>query len=203
MATQSIEQLTEISALSKAKGFLAREFLLWLWWRSEGGQFEVSVRHPSGKGQLKGTIWIDDRIVLESPQGRIHEHIMKGGTPAQSIEAAAALSSGKTVSEIRLGLAVEGVGEFRAILDGDELTPRSLKLPDDDDARGDVERQTKKLGMPLLVRLDHTRLFTGFIDKLFAVFLEERTSSEWTTKGVDGLRKWIKSLRTAASDSLH
>jgi len=206
LASPSTEDLT---SLSRAKGFLAREFLLWLWWRSESEDFAVEVKSTAESGRrrtMKASVWIDDRVVLESPSGQIHEHIMKGGTPAQSIESAEALATGKTVKEIKIGLAVEGLGDFSAVLDGESLSPRGLKLPAPDSDATAVSADgtpSRPRALPVSARLDLIDVFVCFLDQLFATFMEERTVGDWSNKGGASIRKWIRTRRVAATNTVH
>src|SRR5262249_10437759 len=112
----SPEQVEHLTNLSKAKGFLGREFLTWLWYMAETYEDHLTTSGPSGE-EIAFDIWVDDRLVLEATGGSAssHENVMKGGDPSQSYEAAAALGTGKTVKELKLGINAKGYGEFTAI----------------------------------------------------------------------------------------
>lgn len=188
------EHIEQLVTLAKAKGFLAREFLTWVWYQCERAPDAVRAQNPFGKGHLASTMWIDDRLILESTAGDVHENIMKGGKPSVSNEASLGLSAGKSVKELKFGLTVEGLGDFTAVLNGDDLCPRGLKLPDLSD-QTDNDAKSRKLGAPLGTRLQLVRVFTCYLDDLFAKFVEERVDDQWATQGLTSMRKWIKDRR--------
>jgi hypothetical protein len=192
-----VESLTN---MSKAKAFLGREFLTWLWYMAETN--EERLQAP---GRVTGTldfdIWVDDRIVLEASSGMSHSNVMKGGDPSQSFEAAAALTTGKTVKEMKLGVNVKNYGEYTAVLHCDELNPRSLKLPKPD-AEGGAPVGADEL--PIVWRLKHTEVFLAVLDGLFARFLNLRVDETWQATGLVAMRAWIKQRHKGTdSGTLH
>jgi len=195
------EHVEQLVALARAKGFLAREFLTWVWYQCERAPEAVRAQNPFGKGYLGATMWIDDRLILESTAGDVHENILKGGKPSSSHEASLGLSAGKSVKELKFGLTVEGLGDFTAVLNGDDLCPRGLKLPDLAD-QNSAEEHARKVAAPLGTRLQLVRVFTCYLDDLFAKFVEERIGEDWTTHGLSSMRKWIKERR-AKEGALH
>jgi hypothetical protein len=198
----STEHIEHLTTLTRAKGFLGREFLTWLWYVSETSSESYTVRDEGSGKDLVFDLWIDDRLVLESTSAQMHENVMKGGDPSQSHEAAAALTTGKTVKEMRLGVNVKNIGEFTAILNGEDLNPRSLKLPnpnkDDSSSNGD--------DLPIVARLRYTDTFMAVLDGLFSRFLALRTEEHWQTASLMSMRDWVKKRSTAfgnKADSLH
>lgn len=189
------EHVEQIVTLTKAKGFLAREFLTWVWYQCEKAPDAIRVRNPFGKGQLPTTMWVDDRIILEATSGEVHESILKGGHPSTSTEASLGLAAGKSVRELRLGITVEGLGDFTAVVNCTDLCPRGIQLPDLSEA-GDNDLQTRKLGAPLGTRLSLVRVLTSFLDDLFAKFVDERMSKDWKSEGLTEMRQWIKERRS-------
>lgn len=191
---QHIENLT---TLSRAKGFLGREFLTWLWYTAETKKDRLTIFGPQSSQKYELDLWIDDRLLLESSSGLSHENLLKGGDPSHSEEAAAALQSGKMVRELKLGVNITGLGDFHGIFSCDNLTPRGLKLPD---AEAD---DTGKKELPLARRLALTEHFLEAMDGLFALFLESRTADEWSSKDLPKLKQWIKSRGESSKPTLH
>ena len=191
------EHVDQFNSLSKAKGFLGREFLTWLWYTAETTRESLSL---TIKGKVVHfDLWVDDRVVLESGGGIAQQSVMKGGDPSQSHEAGAALVTGKTVRELKIGLNVKDVGEFTSILHADELSPRSLKLPS---PAGGAATSADEL--PIATRIRHMDAFLDLLDGLFARFMDTRTSDEWEKTVLNDIRVWIKKRqKTGESATLH
>lgn len=188
-AARGLENLEKLSSLSQSKMFLGREFLTWLWFQAESKADRFKL--PGGE---KGHYWVDDRVVLESPQSKAHVNSLRGGIPSESAEAAAALETGKTVREMKIGWDIAGVGAFSAVLRASDLSPHALKLPSAVVGDADSELQNR-------VRL--MRLALDVIDTLYATFLAERIADGWENKRVQDIRGWIRGRRKDRGDTLH
>lgn len=176
---QMAARLDQIGALAKAKRFLAREFLIWLWHQAEQSE-PPSAFSCSITGQKRNfRFWIDDRLTLEATSGRVHLHQMRGGAPAQTPEAAAAILSGQTIRDLRIGFDVIGVGEFACTLSSKDLNPRSIQFPSSQDS-GDVALQTAAHAEPVGLRLDFMSTFIAMMDSLFAGFMQQRMEDSWS-----------------------
>jgi hypothetical protein len=190
------EHVDHLATISKAKGFLGREFLTWLWYTAETSR--EAMRLTAAGQAYEFDLWIDDKVVLESGGGVAQQHAMKGGDPSQSREASAALATGKTVRELKIGLNDKGLGEFTASLNADDLSPRGLKLPNPESGTAPSDE------LPLATRLRRMDTFLALLDGLFARFLEERTSDAWEKDGLTAIRAWIKKRqKQAESATLH
>lgn len=199
----STEHLEMLENVAKAKTFLGREFLTWLWFTAETRREPREMPSPKNGKTLAFDLWIDDRMVLEAV-ARVaalsHQSVMKGGDPSHSREAAAALGAGKIVRELKVGLNVKGVGEFSAVLASDDLSPRSLKLPSPKGEGGPREAEA----LPLSVRIQHMEIFFAALDYLFGQFLKERTGDQWEEGVLLEIRAWIKSRqKDEESGTLH
>jgi len=188
-----VESLT---TAAKAKTFLGREFLGWLWYSAEKNAdgFDLLI----GDESLKVSLWVEDRLVLEGSIPMTHSSTLKGGDPAHSREAAEALGSGKTVKELRVGMEIDGVGPYSVTLSCDGinqngLSPKSLALPVDTDEGGESE----DIDRPLEQRLFHIERFNHVLDGLFKVFIEQRASLRWETDGLKVLKNWVKEKRAS------
>lgn len=187
-----LEHIDNLTAISKAKGFLGREFINWLWYFADTQAGAVHMRSRKTSSEYEVQIWVDDRMVFETFAGKPLVHSMRGGDPGKSLEAVAAFQSGKTLKEIKLGLHVAGIGDFSAQLhcDGlksEGLSPRSLILPKSE-AGSDAEAT-------LIRRLQHTELFLDILDGLFAKFMDDRSTDAWQDKVMVKFKKWMQSKR--------
>src|SRR5688572_30138520 len=103
--------------------FLGREFLLYLWWKSEvtGGTFELA-----GFGEV--TLTLESHIVLERKVDVLEQTRMKGPDPSSTKVAKEALRYGKlpTRGAVRI---VHEEREYVFVLVADEFTLRQVKLP--------------------------------------------------------------------------
>jgi hypothetical protein len=186
------DNLDEIHNQATHKNFLGREFLTWLWYFTENNEGRFDIELSTG-ATAATQIWLDDRIVLTSKTGRSHEHIIKGGVPSTSDEAAISLKSGKAVKELKVGVDVDGTGVFFATLGGEELAPKGLKLPDPQDTSDQSVLEQ---------RLEYVSIFTIALDTLFGKFMDERTGKLWDTTSITSIRNWIQT-RTHDTTTIH
>lgn len=188
-------QLEQLTSIPKAKAFLGREFLTWLWFLADTTDKELEYQDKATGKKKRFDLWIDDRLVLESGRGLSHENVLKGGDPSNSQEAGTALATGKTVRELKLGVHIKGVGDFTAVLNEGDLNPRSLKLPtvETGEAEGSAEPT-----LPIATRLKQTEAFLTILDRLFALFMEQRVGDEWESEHLPRIRAWVKKRQHAA-----
>jgi len=108
----------------QGREFLAHDFLLWLWFRSERdfGAFKL----PEGPIDL----WLDDRLVFLAADESKVSSVYSGGSPAMTPEARLSLLSGKVISEVRVGMR-RGDSEWSFVLRvrGGEIELRTLRVP--------------------------------------------------------------------------
>lgn len=187
---QMAARLDQLAALTKAKRFLAREFLVWLWHRADSNEEPLEFVCPTNGQKRRARYWVDDRLTLEAESGRVHVHQMRGGAPAQTPEAAAGILAGKTIRDMRVGFHVEGLGEFSCTLSSKDLSPRGVQFPQQADAK-DVTLQTAALAEPVGLRLDLMTTFLAMMDALFAGFMLERMEDSWTQQ-LTVMRQWAE-----------
>lgn len=187
---QMAARLDQMAALSKAKRFLAGEFLVWLWHRADAVDEPVEYICPTNSQKRRVRCWVDDRLTLEAQSGRVHVHQMRGGAPAQTPEAAAGILAGKTIRDMRVGFDVEGLGEFSCTLSSKDLSPRGIQFPQQADAK-DVTLQTAALAEPVGLRMDLMTTFLALMDGLFAEFMQQRMAESWTGH-LKVMREWAE-----------
>ena len=194
------EHIDRLNSVVRAKGFVGREFLTWVWYVAENQREGLAVTARDGKTELAFDLWIGDRLVLEASSGLSLEHAIKGGDPSQSREAHLALANGKTVRDLKIVVAIKGYGEFSTVLRGDDLNPRSLKLPKPDDG-GEGVSAAGKDDLPLALRIKQTEAFLSVLDGLFSKFLMARSSEDWEKRDLKAIQTWIEERETNVEKS--
>lgn len=161
----------------QGKDFLAHEFLLWLWFRSERdfGAFNL----PGGPVDL----WFDDRMHFLAQEEKRVSSAFNGGAPSTTPEARLSILSGKVISEARLGIR-RGEHEWTFLLRvrGGDLQLHGLKIP----------AQLKEgLEEMVLERSHLLRVINEAIQYLFELFVDERTDERWSDSVVPELTRWL------------
>ncbi len=164
------------------KAFWGHEFLTWLWFRIETAGGPIPVE---GVGPV--TLWIEDLLVLGSPDTRSKRNILREGEVADSAEAAAALAVGKKVLDVRLGMAVED-REYAFGLRGDTLELHGLRLPPTEPDGGEGWHGT------VAIRVRLVQEVLDAVDGLFREFVALRISDRWPSV-LASLSEWIAGKR--------
>ena len=170
----------ELRFLQTNRAFLGREFLTWLWFKSETQNHKLTI----GKyGSFH--LYIDDKIVLSSTSGSVRENSLKGGTPAYAFEAGSALGTGKLVHEAKFILQ-DSERQWSFSLLGDDLSLRTVRLPtiSESDSHAHINQ-----------RIAYSQLLTNLIDELFKSFMEIRISEQFQEELVK-IREWIENKVT-------
>ncbi len=160
--------------------FLGREFLAWLWFRSEtsNGRFEL------GEGKLV-ELWFDRRIVLQSEEEEGVEKIVCTGDNPHLKEARYALSENKKITEAMVKLAI-GDSEWTFVLDSTWLNFKNMKTPK---TMVDKQEDPEGLFYEKYFLVDQA---VAAIDGLLASFVRLRTSPEWEETELPALLAWIR-----------
>ena len=174
--------------IEKAKDyeFLGREFLVWLWFRSETKEGVFSLGE-SGSAEL----WFDGRVVLQPDEGDRDEKVICLGETSRSKEARFALAEFKTVTEAKVRLRI-GDNEWSFVLDSTWLNFRSFKTPK---VVQDTEQDPDGLFYEKFYLIDQA---LSAMDGIFASFISLRLSSDWEEKELPSLIEWIKKGRQKA-----
>jgi hypothetical protein len=159
--------------------FLGRDFLTWLWFKSETneGRFDLGDLGTVG-------LWFDGKVTLQSNGDKYAETITCSGENPSLREARFALTKSKKVTQARLRL-IGGDNEWSFTLDSTWLNFKSLKTPTvehdkKDDPDGLFYERIFLIEQPLRA-----------IDTLFSAFVKIRTSLEWDTQELPALMEWI------------
>ena len=181
-----------LSESADSRRFLQREFLLWLWHVSETRSTGLVIKSPRGARTFAVDMSVDDRIALQSTTSQNQAHIIKGGVPSQSSEAGIALVVGRSVSELRVGISIDGIGEFSALLRSDDLLPRALRLPKSPSAEGMSSGDGPEPDRPIQLRVDLIDTFLDVFDGLFLEFLTCRTAKTWASDDLPKIVAWTR-----------
>lgn len=165
----------EIRFLQTNRAFLGREFLTWLWFKSETQNHKLTIGNY-------GTfhLYIDDKIVLSSTSGSVRENSLKGGTPAYAFEAGSALGTGKLVHEAKFILQ-DAERQWSFSILGEDLSLRNVRLPSISEADSQAH---------ITQRISSSTLLTNIIDELFKNFMDLRISDHFHNE-LTNIREWI------------
>ncbi len=159
--------------------FLGKEFLIWLWFKSEKKHGLVDLGE-TGVFELR----FSGKITLQS-KNEDGGTVICSGVGAGFKEARFALAENKRVAQATIKF-IEGDDEFSFVLDSTWLNFRTLRTPkvvqdDKDDPDGLFY---EKIGL--------TEKVVSVIDKIFAYFIKLRISEEWNKKELPAIKKWVK-----------
>ncbi len=161
---------------------LGREFLTWLWFKSEERGGAVMIPDV---GDVE--VVVSRRLALESGDGEYSETVVCQGLHADLKEGKAALREGKKVKEARLQLSLK-TDQWEFTLKGDPFQFQSLKLPS---GLALSEEGEEKEGR-LLERISLVENAVQTMDQLFAFFLRRRVSGEWAAEEIPRIKKWMQ-----------
>ena len=159
--------------------FLGKEFLTWLWYRSEsaGGVFPLA-------DEKSVTLWFDDRIVLELAFENVKEvNTIRGENPTGTEEAKAALRMGKKVSSAKFGMSKDS-RDWSFALSGDDLAFSGVKVPALLSAEEDEQ---------ILERLTLLEELESVMDDLYKQFILLRLDEAGWGKELKGIQEWVQS----------
>jgi hypothetical protein len=153
--------------LIQQKAFLGREFLTWLWFRSET---DPVLDLP---GSRAVEVEILGPILLDANYGDARSTALKGESAGLSAEAGTSLREGKKLRRARVKLNVEGV-EWIASLDGETFAVTGLSVP----SSGKLP-----FAESLRLRTEYVLDFESLLTELTNLFLERRLDGKrWATE---------------------
>ena len=155
--------------------FLGREFMSWLLFRVTRGE----ATFEDDGGEL--TFAFGGRVRLAGPAGDVTDAVLKGTSPASSVELYAGLGAGRSIREAEMRVA-RGEREFRFTLIAETLDLRGVKLPSPLTDEGDDRLADR---MALLEELE------SGIRTAFQAFVKERTRPVWQRSVLPEMRAWL------------
>ena len=160
-----------------SRDFVGNEFLMWLWYNSEGESDTITV---ADKSEI--TYMIARTLTLECPRGQTgHETISHEG-PSRLPEAKRAIQSGKLPRKLGLTL-VRHAYQYELALHAETLGVGSAKFPpppeDVKDGRAKLEE-----------RADRLRHLIETLDLLYDAFGQARFGKQWSDT-LPRMQKWL------------
>lgn len=160
-----------------SRDFLGNEFLLWLWFNSEGESDTVKVADGS-----EVTYMIARTLTLECPRGQTgHETISHEG-PSRLPEAKRAIQSGKLPRKLGLTL-VRHDTQYELALHAETLAVGSAKLPNPTDEKLDARGRLNE-------RVDQLRHLVETVDLLYDAFGQQRLGHGWADT-LPRMQRWL------------
>ena len=160
-----------------SRDFLGNEFLLWLWFNSEGDCDTVKLADGS-----EVTYMIARSLTLECPRGQTgHETITHEG-PSRLPEAMRAIQSGKLPRKVGLTL-VRHDQQYELSLHAETLAVGSAKFPNPDDEKLDANGKR-------FARVGQLRHLVETLDLLYDAFGQQRFGSRWADT-LPRMQRWL------------
>ncbi len=168
----------------REKAFIGREFLTWLWFKSDktGGRVDVDG------GRTVEALFLD-RMTLDMMETDTPQTVTLKGEYSGLREGLAALKEGKKIEEARISLRT-GENDFTVMIKGTWFSFGGFKTPpilpnaefgEDEDHEGAFLEKTALIEEGM-----------GIIDALFSRFIKLRISPEWEAAEVPAIRRWIE-----------
>jgi len=147
---------------------LGREFLTWLWYRSDAQSesFRDAANAPFH-------LYMEHRVVVQGGEGDKLETASVSGTLSPLREARFGLATGKQVTRAALRLEQDGL-RWQLALKAEDFAISGLKMPKAD--RDDADEDPDAL---LLERIYLMERCMALLDSLYAVFLRLRLDPQW------------------------
>jgi hypothetical protein len=159
-----------------------REFLTWLWFKSEERDGMITIA-PGEDVEMHFV----RRIVLTSGDGDYSEHVVCQGMHSDLKEGKEALRQGKKIKEARIKLCRD-TASWEFTFKADQFQFQSLKLPEamgmEDDERDDEGKTLERIY--LLEQAEKT------MERLFESFLQIHISRKWETEEMTSMAKWLQ-----------
>lgn len=174
---------------NKAKGdaptedisFIGREFLTWLWYKSEerNGNIALSKSEEVELHLLK-------RVALEAGEGEYSQGVVCSGLHAELKEGKEAIRQGKKVKEAGVKLH-RSQNEWEFNFKADTFYFQSLKMP-----VADWQETPEDPTASLLERIYLIENAVETIDTIYELFLAIRFSAKWAENEKPLVNKWLK-----------
>jgi hypothetical protein len=175
--------MRDLVELLYAYRFLGREFLAWLWFKSEvelDGLIKV-------QGQEPVIVVVGDKMVLETGDGEYRETLVLQGSRSEHREARLGLMEGKLPEEMHLRL-IRNQDEWQLNLKAGTLEMKSLKSKSAAGPQEDDEDQEAFF----FDQMYQVEAVSEIIDGLFREFLQVRLSPAWDQEEMPRWQEWLE-----------
>jgi hypothetical protein len=156
---------------------LATEFFVWLWYVTEREGGTVNLGEEGGVIE----VFVDERISFRTRDEDKARAVLTGEDASPSLEARAAMASGKVVRDLRLRIRKEE-REYSFTLKGNNLDLAGLKLPAHS-PEGEDELLYERMFLYEEVWF--------LLRALYRRFAAERTAAEWGPGILHDMRAWV------------
>ena len=159
--------------------FFGRDFMVWLWFRSEknGGFFHL-------RNEEEIELWFDGSMILQAEKDGKIETISCTGEQSRFLEARYALSEFKKIIKGKIKL-ISGDDVWSFSLDDTWFNFRGMRLPHV------VQDQNEDPDGVFYERIGLIEKAVSIMDRLFAHYITIRTSAEWENEELPAIREWI------------
>ena len=168
---------------SSLADFLGKDFLTWLWWRSE-----VSPEFQTIKGEIF-TLSMEQRVTVSGGDGITQEIASVSGPLSGLREARVGLANGKKVTQCTLSCEKDGLS-WQTSFNAMDLSARSLRCPR-------IENEGDDPDGVVLEKIYLMEVFFSMVDALYNTFLVYRLSEEVWTDQVENVQCWILECGTS------
>jgi len=160
---------------------LGQEFLTWLWFASEtsSGLFRT-------KDGEAFSVTVEQKVSVQGGEGEAKETAMCSGPMAELREARMGLATGKKVNKVKVRIEKDEAA-WQVLLDAATFTLQGLKTPK-------VEMKLEEGEDPdarILEKIYLLEKCTGYVDTVFAKFLDLRFSPQWKEETAR-LQRWLE-----------
>jgi hypothetical protein len=173
---QTLERVRETESLG-------REFLAWLWFRSETGQGVFDLGEVG-----KVEVWFDRRMTLQTEHDMGIETVTCTGSHPNMRDARFALSEKKEITQALIKLNM-GDNQWAFVMDSTWMNFRSLKTPR---VIQDKDEDPEGIFYEKMYLIEEA---VNAMDAIFATFVKLRVSTDWDTEERPAMNKWISEIQ--------
>jgi len=167
------------------KAFLGREFLTWLWFKSDQSAGRIEI-----PGKKVVEVLFLDRMTLDLSDVETPQTVALKGEYSELREGLAALKEGKKIEEARVSVRVAD-NDFTMLLKATWFSFGSLRTPPILPAsEADEEEPIEGAFLEKVSLIEESM---EIVDSLFEYFLKLRASDRWETEELPALRSWVGS----------
>ncbi|HEX7416136.1 MAG TPA: recombination-associated protein RdgC [Smithellaceae bacterium] len=178
---QENPQLAKNNESAEGVSFIGREFLTWLWFKSEERNGRIALTNSE-----EVELHFLKRIVLGSGEGEYSQSVVCSGIHAELKEGKEAIRQGKKVKEAGIKL-TSNQNEWEFTFKADTFQFQSLKPP----VMDWQETQEDPSGN-ILERIYLIENAVKTMDSLYESFLQIRYSPQWEESEMKLLTKWLE-----------
>lgn len=178
---QENPQIVKNNEPTEAISLIGREFLTWLWFKSEERNGRIALTNGE-----EVELHFIKRVVLESGEGEYSQSVVCSGIHAELKEGKEAIRQGKKVKEAGIKL-TSNQNEWEFTFKADTFQFQSLKPP----VMDWQETQEDPSGN-ILERIYLIENAVKTVDSLYESFLQIRYSPQWEESEMKLLTKWLE-----------